>query len=46
MPLSRAAGHTAMEILGHSRITVTSRYQHVVEIRRDAAEKMDAFWAR
>ena len=37
---------TAMEILGHSRITVTSRYQHVVdEMHRDAADKMDAFWA-
>ncbi|WP_372733571.1 tyrosine-type recombinase/integrase [Nocardioides sp.] len=37
---------TTMEILGHSRITVTSRYQHVVdEMHRDAAEKMDAFWA-
>lgn len=36
---------TAMEILGHSRITVTSRYQHVVdEMHDDAAEKMDAFW--
>jgi integrase len=35
-----------MEILGHSRITVTSRYQHVVEeMHRDAAVKMDAFWA-
>lgn len=35
-----------MEILGHSRITVTSRYQHVVdEMHRDAADKMDAFWA-
>lgn len=35
-----------MEILGHSRITVTSKYQHVVdEMHRDAAEKMDAFWA-
>jgi len=35
-----------MEILGHSRITVTTRYQHVVDgMHRDAAEKMDAFWA-
>jgi integrase len=34
-----------MEILGHSRITVTSKYQHVVDsMHRDAAEKMDAFW--
>lgn len=37
---------TTMEILGHSRITVTQRYQHVVdEMHHDAAEKMDAFWA-
>ena len=35
----------AMEILGHSRITVTQRYQHVVdEMHTDAAEKMAAFW--
>lgn len=35
-----------MEILGHSRITVTSKYQHVLdEMHEDAAEKMDAFWA-
>jgi integrase len=35
----------AMEILGHSRITVTQRYQHVVdEMHEDAAEKMAAFW--
>jgi len=35
----------AMEILGHSRITVTQRYQHVVdEMHEDAAVKMDAFW--
>jgi len=37
---------TAMEILGHSRITVTQRYQHVVdEMHDDAAAKMDEFWA-
>lgn len=35
----------AMEILGHSRITVTQKYQHVVdEMHEDAAEKMAAFW--
>ena len=35
----------AMEILGHSRITVTQNYQHVVdEMHHDAAEKMAAFW--
>lgn len=35
----------AMEILGHSRITVTQRYQHVVdEMHQDAAEKMAEFW--
>lgn len=35
-----------MEIMGHSRITVTSKYQHVVdEMHRDAADKMSAFWA-
>jgi integrase len=35
----------AMEILGHSRITVTQRYQHVVdEMHQDAADKMAAFW--
>lgn len=35
----------AMEILGHSRITVTQNYQHVVdEMHTDAAEKMAAFW--
>lgn len=36
----------AMEILGHSRITVTQKYQHVVdEMHDDAAEKMAAFWS-
>ena len=36
----------AMEILGHSRITVTQNYQHVVdEMHTDAAEKMAAFWS-
>jgi integrase len=35
----------AMEILGHSRITVTQRYQHVLDdMHDDAAEKMAAFW--
>jgi integrase len=35
----------AMEILGHSRITITQRYQHVVdELHQDAADKMGAFW--
>lgn len=35
-----------MEILGHSRITMTSRYQHVADaMQRDAARKMgDALW--
>ena len=34
-----------MEILGHSRITVTQRYVHVLdEMHDDAAEKMAAFW--
>jgi integrase len=36
---------TVMEILGHSRITVTAKYQHVLdEMHTDAAERMDAFW--
>lgn len=34
-----------MEILGHSRITITQKYQHVVdEMHDDAAAKMQAFW--
>ena len=35
----------AMEMLGHSRITVTQRYQHAVdELLEDAASRMDAYW--
>lgn len=35
-----------MEILGHSRITVTQKYQHVVdEMHREVADKMAEFWA-
>lgn len=35
----------AMEILGHSRITVTSKYQHVLdEMHDDAAAKMEGLW--
>lgn len=35
-----------MEILGHSRITVTSKYQHVLdEMHTDAAAKMATLWA-
>lgn len=35
-----------MEILGHSQISVTSKYQHVVdEMHRDAAKRMgSALW--
>lgn len=38
----------AMQILGHSQISVTMRYQHVVdEMQRDAAAKMDtALWGK
>lgn len=36
---------TVMEILGHSRITVTSKYQHVLdEMHDDAAEKIETLW--
>lgn len=34
-----------MEILGHSQISMTSRYQHVVdEMQRDAMKGMDSLW--
>lgn len=35
-----------MSILGHSQMSVTSKYQHVVdEMQRDAAARMDsALW--
>lgn len=36
---------TAMEILGHSHLTQTTNYAHVLdEMHEDAAEKMGAFW--
>ena len=33
---------SAMSILGHSQLSVTMRYQHVVDqVKREAAQKLD-----